>query len=70
MFQPMDLCGIEEFTKHLDANVRRLKLTSRPQVLTVGKTHLVVQEAGSYRKLIDTLMTCRSTTLRLNRQLR
>ena len=47
--QPLSDC-------HRDAteSIRRMKRTGRPVVLTVdGKAELVVQDAASYRKLLD-----------------
>ena len=51
-----DARPLSDFQRNTDRHIRRLKKTGRPQVLTVdGQAQLVVQDAESYRKLLDEL---------------
>jgi prevent-host-death family protein len=51
-----DVQSLADFQRNAKQHVRRLKRTGRPQVLTVdGREALVVQDAASYRQLIEEL---------------
>src|SRR5687767_2239905 len=53
--------SLTDFQRNTKAHLRRLKKTGRPQVLTVnGQAELVVQDAGSYQKLLDELEYARA----------
>lgn len=49
-----DIQSLTEFQRNARAQIKRLKRTGRPKVLTVnGQAELVVQDARSYQKLLD-----------------
>jgi prevent-host-death family protein len=51
-----DARSLSDFQKNAKQHVKRLKRTGRPQVLTVdGREALVVQDATSYRNLLEEL---------------
>lgn len=51
-----DIRSLSDFQRNAKAHIRRLKKTGRPEVLTVnGEASLVVQDAGTYQKLLDEL---------------
>lgn len=51
-----DTRPLSDFQRNADRHIRRLKKTGRPQVLTVdGQAELVVQDAASYRRLLEAL---------------
>ena len=53
--------SLTDFQRNAKAHIRRLKKTGRPQVLTVnGQAEVVVQDAGSYQKLLDELEHARA----------
>jgi PHD/YefM family antitoxin component YafN of YafNO toxin-antitoxin module len=56
MFQLEDIHSLTHFQRNTKEHLERLKTTGRPEVLTVnGKAALVVQDAGSYQKLLEAL---------------
>ncbi len=49
-----DIHSLTDFKQHTPDFVQQLKATGEPMVLTInGKAELVVQDAGSYQKLLD-----------------
>ena len=51
-----DIQSFTEFQRNAKNQIRRLKRSGRPQVLTVnGRAEIVVQDAKSYQKLLDLL---------------
>jgi PHD/YefM family antitoxin component YafN of YafNO toxin-antitoxin module len=62
MIDIRDIHSLSSFQRKTRAHIRRLRLTRRPEVLTVnGRAELVVQDAAAYQDLMDTLATRRST---------
>jgi PHD/YefM family antitoxin component YafN of YafNO toxin-antitoxin module len=56
MLKVQNIRSLSEFQRNTRAHLRRLKSTGQPEVLTVnGKAELVVQDAVSYQKLLETL---------------
>lgn len=54
MIQLNDLHPLSDFQKNAEEHLRRLKQTGQPEVLTVdGQAELVVQDAASYRELLE-----------------
>lgn len=54
MIQLNDLHPLSDFQKNAEEHLRRLKETGQPEVLTVnGQAELVVQDAASYRQLLE-----------------
>lgn len=51
-----DTHALADFQQHAKKHVRRLNKTGQPEVLTVnGKPAVVVQDARSYQRLLDTV---------------
>ena len=51
-----DAHSLAEFQRNAREHVRRLKESGQPQVLTIdGREALVIQDAASYRRLLDEL---------------
>lgn len=51
-----DIHPVTDFKRRTAEFVKRIKARKRPVILTVnGKAELVVQDAGSYQKLLDRL---------------
>lgn len=51
-----DIHSLSDFKRNTNELVEQIEETGRPVVLTVhGKAKLVVQDAGSYQKLLDSL---------------
>lgn len=51
-----NICSLSEFQRNTKAFLQKLKKTGHPQVLTInGKAEVVVQDAASYQKLLDSL---------------
>ncbi len=49
-----DIHSLTDFKRHTTNYVKRLKGHRRPMILTVnGKAALVIQDAGSYQKLLE-----------------
>lgn len=49
-----DVHPLADFQRHAPEFLRRLKQSGQPLVLTVeGKAEIVVQDAGSYQRLLD-----------------
>lgn len=56
MVQLTDIHSLTGFLRDHKAHLERLAATGRPEVLTVnGKARVVVQDAASYQKMLDTL---------------
>ena len=56
MFAPQDIHSMTDFLRNHKVHVKRLKETRAPEVLTVnGKAEVVVQDAESYKLLLDRL---------------
>lgn len=56
MIQLTDIHPLTDFLRNHKEHVERLKQAHRPEVLTInGKAELVVQDAESYQKLLDTI---------------
>ncbi|WZO97188.1 type II toxin-antitoxin system Phd/YefM family antitoxin [Isosphaeraceae bacterium EP7] len=50
-----DIDSLSQFKRHTPEFIKRLKAEGRPVVLTVnGKAEVVVQDAASYQKLVET----------------
>lgn len=51
-----DIRSLTEFKRNSNVLMKQMKKTGRPVILTVnGKAELVVQDARSYQKLLETL---------------
>ncbi len=60
MIRLSDIYSLSEFQRRTKEHVRRLRETGRPSVLTVnGRPELVVHDAASYQKLLDSLERAR-----------
>jgi len=56
MIRTEDIESLTEFSRNMKANLKRLKRTGRPELLTVnGKAEVVVQSAPAYQRLIEDL---------------
>jgi hypothetical protein len=65
MIRPQDIGSLTEFQRNTHAHLKRLKRTSRPEVLTVnGKAEVVVQNASAYQRLIESLEKFKRDSLR------
>lgn len=54
--QLTDIHSLSEFQRNAKAQLRQMKRSGRPKVLTVnGKAEIVVQDAKSYQKLLAAL---------------
>jgi len=63
-----DICSITEFKRRTGDVVAHLRDTGRAMVLTTnGKAEVVVQDAGSYQKLLERLEAYESPTRGTNR---
>jgi len=59
MIRPQDIESLTEFSRNMKANLKRLKRTGRPELLTVnGKAEVVIQSASAYQRLLDRLDNC------------
>jgi prevent-host-death family protein len=51
-----EIHSLSEFQRNAKSYIRRMKESGRPVVLTVnGKAELVVHDAASYQKMLDTI---------------
>ena len=51
-----DIRSLSDFKRHTNELLARIRVSGHPMVLTVnGKAKLVVQDAASYQKILDTL---------------
>ena len=51
-----DIRSLTDFQRNTKANLKRLKATGRPEVLTVnGKAELIVQDAAAFEDMLDTI---------------
>jgi hypothetical protein len=51
-----DIRSLTDFQRHTKAHLRRLKITGRPEVLTInGKAELIVQDAAAYEETLDAI---------------
>jgi hypothetical protein len=56
MIRAEDIGSLTDFQRNTQAHLKRLKLTGRPELLTVnGKAEVVVQNASAYLRLIKLL---------------
>lgn len=56
MINVQNIQSLTEFQRNVKRQIKRLKRTGEPQVLTVnGRAELVVQDAVSYQKMLDAL---------------
>ena len=56
MIEFSDARPLAEFKRDTERHIRRLKKSGRPEILTVaGREEVVVQDAASYRKLLEAL---------------
>lgn len=54
MINLLDIQSLSAFQRNAKHQIKRLKHTGQPQVLTVnGRAEIVVQDAKSYQKLLD-----------------
>lgn len=54
MVDVTNIRSLSDFQRNTRSHIRRLKKSGKPEVLTVnGKAELVVQDAASYQKLLD-----------------
>ena len=58
MFKMDEIFPVSEFSRKPAEHIKRLKQTSRPEILTInGKAELVVQDARAYEEMIELLDT-------------
>lgn len=51
-----DIHSLTDFQRNAKEHIKRIKQTGKPHVLTVnGKAEVVVQDAGSYQALLETI---------------
>jgi hypothetical protein len=51
-----DIRSLTDFQRNTKAHLKRLKITGRPEVLTVnGKAELIVQNAAAYEETLDAI---------------
>jgi hypothetical protein len=56
MIRPEDIGSLTGFSRNTKAHLKRLRLTGRPELLTVnGKAEVVIQNASAYQRLIESL---------------
>jgi hypothetical protein len=56
MISVQDIRSLTEFQRHTKAQLKRLKATGRPTVLTVnGRAELIVQDAAAYEEMLDAI---------------
>ncbi len=56
MIAVQDIRSLTDFQRNTKAHLRRLKITGRPEVLTVnGKAKLIVQDAAAYEETLDAI---------------
>jgi PHD/YefM family antitoxin component YafN of YafNO toxin-antitoxin module len=56
MFDLADIRPLTDFLRNHKEHVKRLRAARRPEVLTInGKAELVIQDAASYQRLVDTV---------------
>ncbi|MCK6484485.1 MAG: type II toxin-antitoxin system Phd/YefM family antitoxin [Phycisphaerae bacterium] len=54
MFDLTRIRSLSDFQRNTRAHIQRLKESGKPEVLTVnGQAELVVQDAGSYQRLME-----------------
>ena len=59
MIRPEDIESLTDFSRNMKANLKRLRRTGRPELLTVnGKAEVVIQSASAYQQLIERLNNC------------
>jgi len=55
-FRLQDVRSLTDFHRNAKAHLKRLRQSGRPEVLTInGKAVLVIQAAGAYQRLLDSL---------------
>lgn len=56
MINVRDIRSLTDFQRNTRAHLRRLKLTRRPEILTVnGKAELIVQDAEAFEETLNTI---------------
>lgn len=61
--QLTDIHPLSDFLRNHKAHVKRLRKARRPEVLTInGKAELVIQDARSYRKMLDAVERAETIT--------
>lgn len=56
MTRHTDIHSLSDFQRDAKTHLRQMKKTGQPRILTVdGKAELVVQDAKSYQRLLDTI---------------
>ena len=51
-----DIRSLTDFQRNTKSHLKRLKITGRPEVLTVnGKAELIVQNAAAYEETLDAI---------------
>ena len=51
-----DIRSLTDFQRNTKSHLKRLKITGRPEVLTVnGRAELIVQDAAAYEETLDTI---------------
>src|SRR3954469_2761091 len=54
MIDVRNIRPLSDFQRNAKAHIKRLKKTGEPEILTVnGEAQVVVEDAGSYQKLLD-----------------
>jgi hypothetical protein len=49
-----DITSLTDFHRNTKAHLKRLKVSGRPEVLTInGKAEFVVQDAAAYQRLLE-----------------
>jgi len=56
MIRPEDIGSLTDFHRNAKADLKRLRRSGRPELLTVnGRAVVVVQDASAYQRLIESL---------------
>ncbi len=51
-----DIRSLTDFQRNTKVHLKRLKLTGRPEVLTInGKAELIVQDAAAFEEMLDAI---------------
>lgn len=65
-----DIHSLTDFKRNTPEHLERLKASGRPEVLTInGRAEVVVQDAGSYQKMLEQLQQA-DTTAQIGRALK
>ena len=64
-----DYREVKDFRKHGRGDVRRIKQTSRPLILTAnGEPEVVIQDLESFQQMIETLQAAQSILAETEKQ--